>query len=223
LWEIEKRGQQVSAEFHEKDELEQLKAWWRNYGSALVIGVTIGLVGLFGYRYWNEYRLEQAATASGMYDNVVDHIKSSRTEQAKQVGGEIIDKYDGTPYAGMTALLLARMYYDNGDEATARKQLSWAIDHASETAVRHAARLRLTRIMMAKQEYDAVLSLLATNDTDGYATGYQELRGDALAAKGQTAAAREAYTAAIAADPGSEYAEVLRMKLANLPAEPGKP
>lgn len=208
----------MSAEFHEKDELEQLKAWWHNYGSALVIGVTVGLAGLFGYRYWNEYRLEQAATASGMYDNVVDHIKSSRTAHAKTVGGEIIAKYDGTPYAGMTALLLARMHYDSGDEAAAREQLSWAVANAREPAMRHAARLRLARIMISKKEYDGVLSLLTLDDTDGFAAGYQELRGDALAATGQTAAAREAYTAAIAADPGGEYVEVLRMKLANLPA-----
>ena len=51
--------------YTEQEELEKLKAWWKNYGPALLIGVVIGVALLFGNKYWKEHKERQREEASG--------------------------------------------------------------------------------------------------------------------------------------------------------------
>lgn len=209
----------MSDEFHEEDDLEKLKAWWKNYGSALFIGVVLGTSALFGYRYWQQYEFEQAAQASALYDQVVYHMKQKDMDQANNFGGQVIDSYGSTPYGGMTALLLARISYDRGDTASAKRQLRWAVDNATIMATQHAARLRLATIMRDEGKNSEALALLKIEDRGGFAAEYSELEGDLYAAQGETDAARAAYARALSAGQQGQdrsYESILQMKLADL-------
>lgn len=208
----------MSDEFQEEDDIEKLKAWWKNYGSALLIGVVLGTAGLFGYRYWQQYEREQAAQASALYDQVVYHMKQKALDHASSLGGQVMDNYDATPYAGMVALLMARMSYDRNDKASAKQQLQWAVDNATIAATRHAARLRLAKLMGDEGKHDEALVLLKAGDRGGFAAEYSELEGDLYAAKGMADTARIAYAKALSAGQGQdrEYEAILQMKLADL-------
>jgi predicted negative regulator of RcsB-dependent stress response len=206
----------LANEFQEDDDLERLKSWWKNYGSALLIGVVLGTTALYGYRYWNQYQFDQAAKASALYDQVVYQMKQKNADQAVTIGGQIMDGYASTPYAGMTALLLAKISYDSGDMANARRQLTWAMDNAEVDATRHAARIRLARLMGEAGETDAALTLIAIDDRGGFESEYNELQGDLLASQGKLEEARSAYTAALTANNTQEYAAILQMKIADL-------
>jgi len=208
----------LSDEFHEEDDLEKLKAWWKNYGSALVIGVVLGTSTLFGYRYWQQYQHDQAAQASALYDQVVYHMKQQQPDQASTLGGQVMDDYGATPYAGMVALLLARISYDRNDKASAKRQLRWAVENATIGATRHAARLRLAKLMGDEGKHEEALALIREGDRGGFAAEYNELEGDLYTAKGMIDAARTAYAKALAAGQGQDraYEAVLQMKLANL-------
>ena len=203
-------------EFQEDDDLERLKSWWKNYGSALVIGVALGTTALFGYRYWNQYQFDQAAKASALYDQVVYQLKQENDSQAATIGGQIMELYDSTPYAGMAALLLARISYDSGDMANARRQLTWAMDNAEVDATRHAARIRLARIMGDAGETDAALTILEVKDRGGFEGEYSELQGDLLVSQGKPEEARAAYTSALTSSSTQDYAAILQMKIASL-------
>lgn len=206
----------MANEFQEDDDLERLKSWWKNYGSALLIGVVLGTTALYGYRYWNQHQFDQAAKASALYDQVVYQMKQKNADQAVTIGGQIMDGYGSTPYAGMTALLLAKISYDSGDMANARRQLTWAMDNAEVEATRHAARIRLARLMGEAGETDAALTLIAVDDRGGFESEYNELQGDLLASQGKLEEARGAYTAALTANNTQEYAAILQMKIADL-------
>ncbi len=208
----------MSDEFNEEDDLEKLKAWWKNYGSALLIGAVLGTASLFGYRYWQQYEHEQAAQASALYDQVVYHMKQKALEQASSLGGQVMDNYDSTPYAGMAALLMARISYDRGDKTSAKQQLQWAMDNATIGATRHAARLRLAKLMSTEGQIAEALALLKVSDRGGFAAEYSEIEGDLYAAQGMSDAARAAYARALSAGQGQdrEYETILKMKLADL-------
>jgi predicted negative regulator of RcsB-dependent stress response len=211
----------VDIHLHEDEELEKLKEWWRNYGVALIVGAVIGLGGLFGYRYWTHHLELRAAAASALYDEVVYNLHQGKPDAAAQLGGKVMQKYKSTPYAPLTALLLAKSSYEKGDDASAERQLRWAMDHAGQKAVEHTARLRLARLLLAEGKLDAASKLVqGVKDTGGYGSSYAELRGDLYRAKGDLAKARTAYTKALGEDRGGKYSEVLRMKLANLGPAP---
>ena len=129
--------------------------------------------------------------------------------------------YEATPYAGKAALLLARARFDAKDMAGTRQHLEWAMQNATEVSVQHSARLRLGRLLLDQGDAEAALALVKIKETDGFVSEYEELKGDALLAKGDRQAARRAYQAALAAlARGSSYAQALGMKRDNLGAEP---
>jgi len=111
--------------------------------------------------------------------------------------------------------------FDAGDIAGARQPLEWASRNARETAVQHSARLRLARLLMEQGDADGALALTKVRDTDGFASEYEELKGDLLLAQGDRDGARRAYQAALDTLPrGSGYTRLLSMKRDNLGPEP---
>jgi predicted negative regulator of RcsB-dependent stress response len=114
----------------------------------------------------------------------------------------------------MTALVLAKTNYENGDAAGAATQLQWAIDKAKDEDTAALARLRLAGIRLDEKKYDEALKLLDTAHSAALATLYADLRGDVLLGQGKIAEARAAYQAALAKSlPNSSYRNVVQIKL----------
>lgn len=196
-----------------EEEVEKLKTWWKEYGHSVVAGVLLGLALLIGYRYWNAHVEAQREAASALYEQVLAAVRRGDAKAAIETGTKLLDEYEATPYAGMTALLLARLHHEAGEEAKARAHLRWAVERGRDPASVHAARLRLARLLLAGGETEEALRLLAVADRRGFESEYQELLGDAYVRLGRLEEARAAYTAALEHLPeGSRYGAVLRMK-----------
>lgn len=200
--------------YTEQDELEKLKAWWKNYGGALILGVALGLALLFGNKYWSQHQEERRQTASDIYAQMLQEARQGKTDAVRAAGAKLMEDYRRTPYAGMAALMLARISFDSGDSAAARKYLQDAIDYGRDPATEHTARLRLGRLLLDAHDYGAASALTNVQPQNGFEAEYLELRGDAFAAQGKSAQAREAYQAAIAQiAPDSPHRRTLTMKL----------
>lgn len=206
--------------YTDQEQVEKLKQWWKTYGNALLLGIVLGLAILFGNKYWTNYKQQQAAAASALYDQLLENYRKKALDDVRKTGAKIIDQYSSTPYAGLAALVLARVSFDAKQGEEVRRQLRWAMDNASDAGTRHAARLRLARVLAVDGEVDAALALIAVKDIAGFESNYEELRGDLLTTKGDKQAAREAYTRAIKhLDARSSYLPVLNMKLDDLGPE----
>lgn len=202
------------------DQVDRLKSWWSQYGAALIAGVVIGALFIAGLNYWKHDRTQQGEAASLLYESLLTDLQQGKQENVTATATTLMRDYDSTPYAGKVALLLARQRFDASDLAAARQHLDWAVKNARETAVQHSARLRLGRLQLEQGEVDAALALTAVKDRAGFDSAYEELRGDALLARGDRADARQAYQAALDTLPrGSSYARELSMKLDNLGQE----
>ena len=199
------------------DQLASLKAWWQQYGTALIAGVAIGLLLLGGLNYWKQYRAQRAEAASALYETLLTNLQQGRSENATAAAARLVDDYAATPYAGKAALLAARLRFEAQDLTGARQQLEWAVEHAREEAVQHSARIRLGHLLLDLKEVDAALALTAVRDPGGFESEYAELKGDALFAKGDRDGARTAYQTALdKLPPQSPYQRLLAMKRDNL-------
>ena len=202
------------------DQLTNLKTWWKQYGTALIAGVVIGGLLLGGGNYWKQYKTKRAEAASLLYESLLADLQQGKSETLTATATKLMQDYAATPYAGKAALLLARARFDARDMAGTRQHLEWAMHHATEVSVQHSARLRLGRLLLDQGDAEAALALVKIKETDGFVSEYEELKGDALLAKGDRQAARRAYQAALAAlVRGSSYAQALSMKRDNLGPE----
>lgn len=199
------------------DEVERLKTWWKEYGTAIIVGTVLGAALIAGVNYWQQHRGDRARAASALYEQLEEKFNQKKTEEAHAIGARLLKDYDATPYAGRAALILAKLSFDANDLPSARSQLQWAVDHAEEPSAQHLARLRLGRILLAQNDAEAARKLIDIKDFDGFASGYEELKGDVALQQGKTDEARKAYLAAREAlVQGSAYARTLEMKLADL-------
>jgi len=206
--------------YNPDDQLANLKNWWKQYGKAVVAGVVIGLLLLAGGNYWRQYTFKRAETASLLYESLLTDFQQGKSDAVSATAAKLMQDYEATPYAGKSALLLARQQFDARDIAGARTQLEWATKHATDAAVQHSARLRLARLLLDQGDVAPALALVDIKDTGGFASEYEELKADALLAQGNRDGARRAYQVAIEKLPrGSSYLQALSMKRDNLGPE----
>jgi predicted negative regulator of RcsB-dependent stress response len=206
--------------YAEQEELEKLKAWWKEYGTALIVGVLLGVAVLIGVRFWTQHREESRQAASVLYDQLLQDWHAKQIDTARRSGESLLNDYSATPYAGMAALMLARMDFDAGDMTAARQHLQWVLDHGKDAATVNAARLRLARLLLNSGDKDAALALLNVPDAVGFVAEYEELKGDIFTAQGKRDQARLSYREALKHLPaGSAYAPILNMKLDDLGPE----
>ena len=73
----------------EKEQIEQFRAWWSEYGSYIIAGVVVAVVGMFGWDYYNDSKLEAQQAASALYDTLTGHVADGELEEAETVAAEI--------------------------------------------------------------------------------------------------------------------------------------
>jgi len=204
-------------DLEEQDKLEDLKAWWKQWGNTIagvVIAVCVGVIGMQGWRWWSQ---QQAERASVLYNAVSAAARTNDVAKAKDAMAQLADKYGGTGYAPRAALLVAALLFEAGDKAGAKAQLAAVIDKDSEDELKQIARLRLAAILFDDKQYDDALRTLDAKHDEAFAGIYADLRGDILAAAARNGEARAAYqTALTRLDAKSPYRSFVQVKLDTL-------
>lgn len=203
------------ASYHsDQEQVEALKRWWEENGRSLFAGVIIGLGALLGWRGWVNYQENQAEAASTHYADLRAAVERGDAQTIEANAKTLQDSFASTPYASLAALQLAKVEAEAGDLEASATHLRWAIDSTPQEVVRNVARLRLARVLNAQSRHDAALSIVKGEFPAAYTSLIEEIRGDALVAKGLIEEARRAYDRAILAASGE--VEYLRMKRADL-------
>jgi predicted negative regulator of RcsB-dependent stress response len=184
-------------DLEEQEQLDELKTWWKMHGN-LVTGIMVALaLAVVAWQGWNWWQRQQAVQASAVFSALQTASAQRDAKRARELAGELIDKYSVTNYAGMGALLAARAQVDAGDTKNARVQLAWAAENAKDPGLRDLARLRLAAVMLDDKAYDEALKQLSAEPDAAFAARFAELRGDIFAAQGKIVEARNAYDLAL--------------------------
>ncbi|MGH8851003.1 MAG: YfgM family protein, partial [Casimicrobiaceae bacterium] len=208
-------------DLEEQEKIEDLKAWWNQYGKYVSAAVTAVAIVVIGVQGWRWYQRSQAEQASVLYQAVSDAVRAEDPAKAKDPATQIVQRYAGTAYAPRAALLYAKLLYDKDDRAGAKRELQWVIDHAGEDELKAIARFRLAEALLDEKNYDEALKTIDVRTDDAFAAIYADLRGDILAAAGKNAEARTAYAVALAKiDPKSPYRPYVQVKLDALGGAP---
>ncbi|MDR2000064.1 MAG: tetratricopeptide repeat protein [Zoogloeaceae bacterium] len=184
-------------DLEEQEQIAGLKTWWKMYGNLITTVIVAAAVATVGWNGWNWWQRNQAAKASMLFSGVQSGLAQQDVKRARELAGELIDKYSGTAYAGLAALLSAKAQADGGDVKSAQAQLAWAADNAKDSGVRDLARLRLATLLLDDNSYDEALQRLAAEPAAAFWPRFNELRGDVLVAQGKREEARAAYQAAL--------------------------
>jgi len=205
----------MALDHQEQEQVEALKSWWQQHGNLVLLVVSAALIAIAAWRGWDWYQRGQSLQASVIYEAVVKAAQAGDAKTMRDAGGELAEKYPRTLYASMAALVSARFYFDRHENKSAKAQLQWVLERSSSDNFKDIARLRLAAVLTDEKSYDEALKLLEAPHAAAYAAQYAAMRGDILAAKHQTAAARAAYQLALDKADKQEgaFRESVRMRL----------
>ncbi|MDO8811117.1 MAG: tetratricopeptide repeat protein [Gallionella sp.] len=201
-------------DLQEQEQIDALKAWWKDNGTRL-LGLLLAVAVVFGgWRGWQYYQHKQSGEAATLYAGFVKQLESNDTKRINDAAAAVMDKYASTPYAPRAALLAAQVNEQGKDAARAKTQLQWVIDHAAEAGLKDVARLRLAAVLLDEKNYADALKLLETKHPASFDGLHADLRGDVLSAQGKAAEARAAYQLAYdKTDAKSMYRNLIQMKM----------
>ncbi len=198
----------------ELENIDELKTWWKVYGSTIIMFVAVVVAGVGGSQAWKYYKAQQTEQAVELYDTLLQVRGSGDPQKISDAAGLLMEGFPASGYASRGALISAQASFESGDMQNARNRLQWVTDNASEDELKDLARLRLAGVLLDEKKYDEAARLLDSPHGESFDGLYADLKGDILAAAGKTEDARAAYQTAVAKlGKQNNYHNIVQMKL----------
>jgi predicted negative regulator of RcsB-dependent stress response len=204
-------------DLEEQEKIDELKAWWKQYGQMVIAVAVAACIGAGAAAGWQWYKRTQSEQASQLYGALEKAMLANDLKQIRDVSGQLMSNFGGTAYGPMAALAGAKANFDAGDTAAAAVQLRWTIEHAKDEGIAATARLRLAAVLLDEKKYDDALKLLSAGHPEAYTGLFEDQKGDIYVAQGKTGDAKAAYKAALEKLPAQgTYRQIVQVKLDGL-------
>ncbi len=203
----------------EKEQIEQIRTWWSDYGNYVIGGVVAGALILFGINYYQNSKLNTQLEASALFEQLAGHVADGDLEQAETVAADLAGDYANTTYAPQSKLAMARLYMEKNRDQDAADALNELMVSKGDEHLKNIGRLRLARIYLYQDKAEEVVDLLQGFEDSAFSARYAEVLGDAYAVLGQVADAEAAYQVALGDADGSQSIdrELVQWKILDLP------
>lgn len=187
----------MSVYMTEEEQLAAIKKWWNKYNNSITIVISLVLLTFIGIKYWNWHQDKIQMQASSAYERLMLAFSNQDSKGIQAYSNQLIKNYSKTIYADAAHLTLAKNYVSQDNYDKAQEHLEFVIKHSKLNALKQVARIRITRLMIAKKNYDQALTELASVNDNAYKPVIDELKGDIYAATGQYQQAIASYKEAI--------------------------
>lgn len=182
----------------EDEQVEALKKWWKDNGTAIIVGLAIALSAVAGYNYWQKQKLKSAYKASAEYAQVIKQLHDEPEEGDIKRAEALIQEHNSSVYAAFSAMTLAKVAVDNEDYDVALTHLNSALNLAKSAQLKPLINFRIAQIQYAKDDLDQALQTLASIKDKGQEAQVKELQADIYNEKGDQAKALSLYKESIA-------------------------
>jgi predicted negative regulator of RcsB-dependent stress response len=204
---------------HEQGEI--VKKWLSENGSAIVMGLVIAFGGLFGFKQWQSWQVNNRQQASAEFEIMGELLASEQLDAAMANFQILQDDYPKSPYTSMAALQFARARIEVNQPDLAIGLYEYVMENGYPKAITVVARERLARVLLDQGEPGQALTVLeGVVDITGFESRYAEVRGDIHFDQGRMAEAEAAYLEALdLLEDGAGDRGKLVMKLESMGAE----
>jgi len=177
----------------EDEQLELIKTWWKRYSSVITICISVVLLAMSGYKYWNWHTDKIHQQASNAYEHLMLSFANKDNKSVRSYANQLVKDYPDTVYADTARLTLAKLYVSHLQYAEARVQLEYVATHSKMVALQQVAKIRLARLLVAEKAYDKALDALSNITEATYLPVVSELKGDIYALTGRYQDAVSSY------------------------------
>jgi len=177
----------------EAEQWEAIKDWWQRHQRVIGIFLSVVLLSVAGYRYWNWHSEKITRQASESYERLIVASSADDHKSIEAYAKTLMSEYPKTVYADAAQLVLAKHWVSQSKWDNARHLLEHVAFHATMPALQQVARIRLARILIEEKAFDKALGYLDGMDGSVYKPLIDELKGDVYVAKGRYQEAEVLY------------------------------
>ena len=194
----------------EEEQVDKIKKWWNSNGKQIIAGAVIGLAGVFGWNYYNDYQDNQSLNARSLY--------LSYAADSNNVGAynKLIKEHPSSSYTDQATLLMAKYLFDAGSYSLALDAIKPLISNQS-SIISSTAVLRVASIYLQLGQHDEALSTLNIESGEGFSGLIYNLTGDVYLDLGNPDEAKKYYLLAIEnITENSNLTQLIQIKLDDL-------
>ncbi|MDT8319179.1 MAG: tetratricopeptide repeat protein [Xanthomonadales bacterium] len=177
---------------------EIVKKWLKENGSAIVMGLVIAFGGLFGFKQWQAWQVNNRQQAFAEFEVMTELLSAGQLDAAMSNYQNLREEHSGSPYASMAALQMAQARLDASQTDLAISLYRFVIDKGYPKAMTVIARERLARVLLDQgRAQQALETLQEADEITGFESRYAEVRGDIHRFEGRHEEAIAAYLEAL--------------------------
>lgn len=201
----------MAYDLEEQEQLDALKAWWKQYGNLVTWLLIIALAGYGAWTGWGFYQRNQLRQAGQLYEEVEKAVVAKDNAKIQRAAADMAQKFPRAIYAQMAALVAAKSAVDADDLNTAKLRLEWVAAHGNDE-YRSIAKLRLAGVLLDQRALDEAINVLSGEFPAFFVGPVADRKGDILVAQNKIQEARAAYQLALekteADNPGRQLIQI---------------
>lgn len=200
----------------EEQQVEQLKEWWKDNGTPLIVGAVLGLSSFAGWKYWNEEQVVVQTKASDSFITVSKALDEGNDAEIASSSQAVKTQYPDSSYAVLSAFQLAKQAVKENQLDKAVAELEWVLTNHASSDLTSIAKIRIARVLIAQDKAEKALTYLNFTKDSGYAEMANLVKGDAFLSLGKESEALEAYQTASNKGNLTANHPTIKMKIASL-------
>lgn len=201
----------------DEERAEQLKKWIKEYGMAVVLALVLGIGGVIGWNYYQDYSV---GVDEGASDAFADYLESRGLGLPIDEHVELIEsEYGHSGYVLLLYLYQAKDAVADEDYGSALKILQKAQDVGSGTSLEDLISIRIAKVLYQLERQQEALNVLQSLGSGQFQSLALELQGDIYRSMSEFEDARKSYIASIEALPEEFSPDILKQKLGVLPVQ----
>jgi predicted negative regulator of RcsB-dependent stress response len=174
----------------DEEQAEQIKKWIKENALQIIMGVSLGLGGLWGFDYYKQQQHQGAMQARVHYLSVV--ANPGNTDALKALK----ENHAQSTYAQQADLIMAKQAANQGNYQDALNYLL-PLTNSTNEFIAQNAKFRAVNVYLEINDADKALDILGDNTNKAFSALHDNIKGDIYFAQNNIKAAKEHYQLAI--------------------------
>ena len=73
----------MALDLEEQEQVDELKAWWKQHGNKVMVGVTLFVLLVAGWQGWTAYQSKQTREAAVLFDGLRKELTSNDAKKIR--------------------------------------------------------------------------------------------------------------------------------------------
>ncbi len=177
----------------DKEQVEELKELWKEYGRWILLAVVVGLAVSYGWRYWQARKYTTNIEASDQYQSLLVATENNNWTQVAAKKIVLEQQFPKSSYTAYANFVEAQNYVNQANYDKALADYAWVLNNNKNSIYEQLARVRSARLLMAQNKVDAAGKMLATVNNKAFMPAINSIKGDIAVAKNDVKKAGKYY------------------------------